>query len=470
MMTSASFDVAVIGGGPAGLAAAAAAARSGARVALVDMGMRPGGQYWMRETPHLRAHAGPQSRAGVAMTDAVQVLGVTIYSQAEVWAVFPGFKICATQPSGALDIAAKALVIAAGAHDRVLPFPGWTLPGVMTPGAGQRLVKLGATPPGDRIMLAGSGPFLLAVADTLRILDRAPVMLVEAQRPTRAVVRHLARFPGRWADSLRLLKTLGHVRARRFGWVVTEALGQDHVEAVRIAPIGVDGRIESAKSEIVPDIDCLLIGWGFQPSIELTALLGCRHAYDRAAGGWHCVVDRDSGQTSVPRVYVAGEITGIAGAVPAQLSGEIAGLSAAAALGFDTASTHHQAITMKRRRAQAFADGLNRLFQPPADLASLMRDDDLVVCRCEEVTRGAIIQALSAGTARVQGAKLWSRAGMGHCQGRVCGWAVAEIAAACSGGSVEEAGFNPPRIPVRPVALATVLAALANETLSDKTD
>ena len=164
MMTSASFDVAVIGGGPAGLAAAAAAARSGARVALVDMGMRPGGQYWMRETPHLRAHAGPQSRAGVAMTDAVQVLGVTIYSQAEVWAVFPGFKICATQPAGALDIAAKALVIAAGAHDRVLPFPGWTLPGVMTPGAGQRLVKLGATPPGDRIVLAGSGPFLLAVA------------------------------------------------------------------------------------------------------------------------------------------------------------------------------------------------------------------------------------------------------------------------------------------------------------------
>lgn len=450
-------DILVVGGGPAGLSAARAAAEAGARVDLVDAGFTAGGQYWMQDP------AGPaatrQAEEGAAAIRAVAGAGVAVHAGAEVWAAFPGNEIIAQAADGPLSFRYRAVIVASGAHDRVMPFPGWTLPGVMTPGAGQRLAKLGKTAPGRRIALAGSGPFLFAVAETLRSAGATPALLVEANHDRLATMRHLASYPSRWPEAARLLAAARAIPDRRRGWIVTEALGRGRVEAVRIAPLTPQG-IDHAKAETIGDIDALLVGWGFRPMIDLTALLRCRHAYHRDLGGWHCVADPATGLTSIAGVYAAGEVAGIGGALPARLSGALAGLAAAADLGFAAADLagRRAALAHRLEVARAFGHGLGRLYPMPQAAAALARDDT-IVCRCEEVTKGEIRAALAGGTRAVQGAKLWTRAGMGRCQGRICGTAVAEIVAAETGTTPAEAGFNMPRIPLRPVPLAAVLAA-----------
>lgn len=458
-MTLNAVDIAVIGAGPAGLSAAIAAANVGAKVAVLDAGLAPGGQYWMQGiVPSLQAEEG---RAAVA---AAAAAGVTIHSRTEVWGVFDNLRICALREGAPMVIEARAMVIAGGAHDRVMPFPGWTLPGVMTAGAGQRLAKLAGMPAGRRVVLAGSGPFLLAVAKTLRSIDAVPVALIEAQRSTLGPMGHLARHPRRWREALELYAAARAIPERRRGWVVTEAIGTEHIEAVRIAPL-VDDAPDLGRSITISDVDALLIGWGFRPSIEIAALLRCALAYDRAAGGWFCRVEQATGATSVEGVYAAGEVTGVAGARPAEASGLLAGLSAAAFLDFDPAG-----LTEQRRAALAalrddrrFAAGLNRLYEPPKAL-SCLATADTIVCRCESVTRREIDEALRAGASGVLGVKHWTRAGMGPCQGRSCGWAVAEIVAEAGGQAAEAAGFNAPRLPLWPVPLDVVLEATREQS------
>jgi len=452
-------DILVVGAGPAGLCAALAAAKAGARVDLVDAGQLPGGQYWMQE-PVPSAAPASQAAEGQEAIAAALLAGVRFHLGTEIWAAFPDRRVLGQSAIGPIEFAPRALVIAGGAQDRVMPFPGWTLPGVMTPGAGQRLAKLGGMAAGSRVMLAGSGPFLLAVAATLRDRGMPPAVLVEARRSSLAMAAHVARHPSRWAEALKLLAAGRSIADRRNGWIVTRALGESRVEAVEIAPLGSDGKIDASRAETIPGIDALLIGWGFRPIIELTALLRCDHRYDRDLGGWFCAVEAGTSRTSVDQVYAAGEVTGIAGSRPARLSGELAGRQAAADLGFLVGEGEGRRRELARElgAARRFSDGLGRLFTPPERLVELC-DDDTIVCRCEEVTAGEIRTALAAGTRGVAGAKMWTRAGMGRCQGRICGTAVAEITAAATGISPEAAGYNPPRIPLRPVALSVVLEA-----------
>ena len=451
-------DILVVGGGSAGLSAARAAAEAGARVDLVDAGAAPGGQYWMQDP--VGPPATRQQREGAAATAAALKAGVAIHHGAEVWAAFPGDVVHAHAADGDIAFRYRAIIIATGAHDRVYPFPGWTLPGVMTAGAGQRLAKLGKTAPGRRIALAGNGAFLHAVAATLADLGARPDWLIEANAAEHAVRRLVAAHPTRWREALALAHASRKTANRRRGWIVTEALGAERLEAIRIAPLSAEGEVQHARAETVEGIDALLVGWGFRPMIELTALLRCRHIFDRDLGGWQCAVSRETGRTSVPHVYAAGEVTGIAGARPARLSGQLAGYSAAAELGHVDAdlAARRLALLPKLAAARAFGETLMRLYPVPAGITALARADT-VLCRCEGVTRGEISAALASGTRTVTGAKFWTRVGMGRCQGRICGAATAEIVAAETGMPIEQAGFNTPRIPLRPVPLTSVLAA-----------
>lgn len=448
-------DVAVVGAGPAGLSAATAAASNGARVLVVDAYATAGGQYWMQP-----AHGRPAGGQAIEGRDAIgraEAVGVSFLSSAEIFAAYPGFQLFANGPDGTARITCRSVVVASGAHDRTVAFPGWTLPGVMTAGGGQRLAKTQGVVPGKRIVLSGSGVFLYAVADSL--LDRGAeiVALVEARRPAAALARHLARFPERWREAGGLLR---RVRSRVGqvieGRVVVEARGQKSVEAVRIA------RIDGSDGRDIEGIDSLLTSYGFQPQIEITSLLGCAHRFDDAMGGWHVEADPATGRTSVDGVFAAGEVTGVAGAKPAQLSGALAGFATARFLGHAVPPEATVPFARDLMRARAFGQGLGRIFAPLPELHRLAKDDT-VLCRCEEVTRAQVRAGVDEGASSLYGSKLWTRAGMGRCQGRMCRMSMTLALGAATGRPLSEIGYNQPRVPARPVCISSALEALAPE-------
>lgn len=457
-------DVCVVGAGAAGLSAAKAAANSGARVCVLDAFPRPGGQYYMQPPASSAiADGNPQVTAGAALITDAERAGARILSGREVWGVFPaegGFTLHAAGDGGAIRVEARTIVVATGAHDRVVPFPGWTLPGVMTPGAGQRLAKLSGTPPGKRALIAGSGAFLLPVAASiLKAGGQLAAVLEAADRPL-AAAAVVARNPLIWREFARLAWPLWRARVPWYrGGAVVAALGDDRVRAAVVAPLDATGTPDLSRTFEIGDIDALLVGYGFRPHIELTAALGCAHDFDDAAGGWHCRVDAGTGATTVAGVYAAGETGGIAGSRPARLSGRIAGLAAAESLGFSDTSRERRRLVARRRGPAAFATALNLHFAPPAGLTAAITDDT-VMCRCEDVTAGEVRAALADGADDVFGSKLWTRAGMGLCQGRVCGFGLARLIAAERDLDPEQVGFNTPRIPLRPVKLATMRVGL----------
>lgn len=460
-----SCDLIVVGAGPAGLAAATAAAECGLATVLLDTYARPGGQYFMQgaETSSAAARSW-QMRQGAGAIARAEAAGARILRGAEVWAIFPGFSVHAWDERRPIELRADTVLIATGAHDRTVAFPGWTLPGVMTPGAAQRLAKTSGTPPGERSLLAGSGPFLLPVAGAVLKAGGHLVEIVEARTSYAPMLRQLARYPEKWPEALRLLKPLLAARTpRRFGEVVVAARGDGRVEEAELAPLDSRGHPDLSRSRRVAGIDSLLVGYGFRPQTELTSLLGCEHGFDENFGGWRCVTDPSSGATSVAGVYAAGETTGIGGAEPAKLSGAIAGLAIVEAKGGASTAARRHRLGRRLRRAARFADAINRAFPIPAGLDDLL-GDETVVCRCEDVTAGEVRSELQMGADDYLGVKLWTRAGMGPCQGRICQASLICLLAAQTGKTPQEIGYNAPRIPVRPVPLSVVKEALDGTT------
>ncbi len=456
-------DLVVIGAGPAGLEAAAVASAAGVSVTVLDNFAAPGGQYHMQPGgSDSRFCKASQVRQGVAAIRRVIDHGGAILSGAEVWGVFPGFSVHAQDGEGAIRLDAQTLLIATGAHDRTLAFPGWTLPGVMTPGAAQRLAKTSGIPPGKRTLLAGSGPFLLPVANAVLKVGGRLAEILEARHLDAGPLTLLLKHPEKWPEAARLLWPLIVHRPRfRFGEVVIEALGDERVEAARVAPLDAGGKPLPEQARLVENIDSLLVGYGFRPQIEMTSILGCEHRFDALSGEWCCVVGDETGATSVPGVFAAGEIVSVGGAVPARLSGKIAGLGIVEHLGGDATAEERRALVRQLGRARRFADALHRAFAPPQGLPGNLPDETLI-CRCEDVTVGELRREMVNGVDDVYGAKLWTRAGMGVCQGRICGWGIARFIAAETGTSVSDLGFNQPRIPLRPVPLRVVQASLEN--------
>lgn len=457
-------DVAVVGGGPAGLAAATAAAERDRRVVLLDAYARLGGQYHMQPLPGVESlQIEKQATAGRQAIDRAAAAGAMLRRGAEVfWAERRdgGFRLHAADEGGGLVVDARCVVVATGAMERALPFPGWTLPGVLGAGAAQRLIKTGGIAPGKRVVLAGTGPFLHAVAATFAKAGFPLAMILEAGRPGAAVLAALSRHPERWAEALGLLAATRSGGATRVeGWAVVEALGERQVEAVRIAPIGSDGRADMARSEVVDGVDALAVGYGFRPVVDITALLKAGHRYDEAAGGWASAADPVTGATEVDGLYACGETVGVGGAVPARLSGRLAGAAAAAVARGDKPAAE-PSDARQLARARSFAAALARAYPFPEALAAQLAEG-ATICRCEDVDAAAIHAAIADGARTVAAVKMWTRAGMGPCQGRTCGPALAGLVARACGGTVAAAGFNAPHLPLRPVPIAVVEACLS---------
>ncbi len=392
------FDVLVCGAGPAGIAAALAAASRGARVGLIDAQARAGGAVWRHDVRF--AAPGHTTRRLAALQRASRIHALF---QTQVVAARAGELLVET-PERAARLRYDKLVIATGARELLLPFPGWTLPGVTGAGGLQALVKQSWPIKGARVIVAGSGPLLLASAAVLR-KHGAMVLGIHEQAATQRVARFvaaLAQWPGHAWHAAALRLRLAGV-PYRCGEFVMRAEGEDRLRAIVI---------RTPKGTRRVACDYLATGYGLVPNVELAQLLGCR----LEAQGRHTRVSTDASlATSVDHVYAAGEVRGIGGARSAAIEGEMAGL---AAVGAHTAAA---ALRGRQERARRFAALLATHFALNPQIYGLAQADT-VICRCEDVRLGALAEYLDARTA-----KLATRCGMGACQGRLCGAVLAEL-------------------------------------------
>ena len=437
------YDIVIVGAGPAGIAAAHAAASGGASICIIDDNPLAGGQIW---------RGGPQQqkdRRASALWDAVnrapnvRVLCGTrvLYSPApgellvQRDIVVSASRDASAGPAngdpadhaggdaGGLVLRYQRLILATGARELLLPFPGWTLPGVTGAGGLQALAKGGYPVDGKRVVVAGSGPLLLAVAATLRARG-AHVAAIAEQAPRRMLARFalgLLPTPSKLVQAIQLAGSLRAVPYHAGAWV-RAAHGDGRVQRVELN----DGRrIEC---------DYLACGYGLLPNTELAKALGC--AVEQGA------VRVDQWQrTSVPEIYCAGEGTGIGGVDLALAEGRIAGLHAS---GQDTGRAFAERLRWRR-----FAARLARAFVLRADVARLAQDDT-IICRCEDVTHGELKEHASW-----RSGKLHTRCGMGPCQGRICGAATATLY-----------GWQPDavRTPISPARAGSIITTITEET------
>ena len=457
-------DVAVVGAGPAGLSAALAAANAGARAVVLDEYPEPGGQFHKQLPAEFsvpdRTRLDDDYTKGDALLAAVGKANVTISNETLVWGAFDPGTLSVMRRGEAGTVKARKIIVASGAYERAIAFPGWDLPGVMTPGGAQTLVKNQQQLPGHRIVLAGSGPFLLPVAKTLLSAGANIAAMFEATRP-REWARHALKLWGHWdriAEGLHYRRVLAAAGLSiRFGRVVVRAEGVDALERVITMNCDASGRVVDGTAQ-VEACDTLCVGHGFTPAVQLTRLLGCEHRYDAPRGGWVPAHDDDM-QTSVPGVFVAGEVAGIGGAYAALAEGWLAGLSAARELGHAVRNTALTSARRERAARRRFGDLVNAVFALKPAAYDHMTDDTLV-CRCEEVTAGEIRAAAVAWGAHVSAVKGVTRCGMGYCQGRICGSMLEELTARATGCARADIGALSVRPPLKPVRVGE-LAGLA---------
>jgi D-hydroxyproline dehydrogenase subunit alpha len=382
------FDVVVIGAGPAGLAAACTAAESGRRVALLDETPWLGGQIWRGQQVHT------STRAAKSWLERFHRSGAKLIPRACVIAFPNPGTLLAERDTGPVQLQWERLILATGARELFLPFPGWTLPGVIGPGGLQTLIKNGWPVAGQRAVVAGSGPLLLVVADTLR-KQGARVTLIAEQAPQNNILRFglkLSAHPAKlWQAANLRLHLLGI--PYRCGVWPSRAEGADTIREVTLT----DGTRTWTEQ-----CDILACGFGLTPNVELALALGCNLEEG-------CVQVDDEQVTSNREVYCAGEPTGIGGADCALIEGQIAGYAAGGQ------KTKAEALFHQRATWHKFRASLAEAFALRQELKRLAADDTLL-CRCEDVTLGRVKQFGSWREAKLQ-----SRCGMGACQGRVCG-------------------------------------------------
>ena len=444
------IDLAIIGAGPAGMAAAALAAELGLDTMVVDEHDAPGGQIYrgVERAPE-SSPLGADYLAGRELTAALRSSTARYRPATTVWHIDPDGILSLVADGKSETVVARRILLATGAIERPVAIPGWTLPGVMTVGAAQILLKTADLVPEGRAVLAGQGPLLALVALQLARAGAPPIAVLQTtpRQNYAAAARHVGElWAGRrdFAKGLALLLGLSRAGvAVRRGVRLLRALGRGRLE--RVAWDG--GEIAA---------DHLFLHEGVIPNTQISLALQLAHRWDDSQLCWRPVVD-DWGRTSLARIAVAGDGAGIAGAAAAALSGRLAALDAAAALGhIDEAERDRRAVPIRaalaRERAiRPFLDALYR----PAD-GVLSPADEVIACRCEEVSAGQIRQAVRLGATGPNQVKAFLRCGMGPCQGRMCGPIVGAVIARARGVPIAEIGNYRPRAPYKPITLGTL--------------
>ncbi len=460
-------QLAVIGAGPAGMAAAVEAAQSGVRTVLIDEQPHPGGQIYRAITSPARPGKvvlGEDYQRGAGLAAALAASTVDHWTGATVWQVTPERDIYLTRDSVSRRIAADAIIVATGATERPMPFPGWTLPGVMTAGAGQILLKSAGLVPQGGVVLAGSGPLLfLIAAQYLRAGGTIEAIVETTPRSNfRTALRHLPgalKAPHYLRKGLGLLAEIRRHKVPHFRAASNlEAIGDGTLEALRFTRAGTQQEI-ACKT--------LMLHIGVVPNVQITRSLNLPHVWDARQRCWHPRHDAN-GATEIDGIYVAGDGRGIGGAIAAEIEGRIAGLAAARALGTaDSKANEARSAAERAKLARELAARpfLDALYAPSPEF--LTPPDKTVVCRCEEVTAGQIRSYIGLGCVGPNQTKSFGRSGMGPCQGRMCGLTVSEIIARETEMPMTDVGYYRVRPPIKPVTLGELAALHEDEFEGD---
>jgi NADPH-dependent 2,4-dienoyl-CoA reductase/sulfur reductase-like enzyme len=435
------------------MAAAILARRYGLEVMVIDDQPEPGGQIWRSVERAGRRDdiLGPSYVEGRPVAEAFRASGVIYQPRAQLWLVESGFRAFVSRGGQAQVIEAKVVILATGAQERPVPFPGWTLPGVLTVGAAQILLKNAGQIPAGPVWIAGSGPLPLLYAMQLLCaggqvagyLDTTPV------GQWRAALRHLPRALRASGDLLKGLGWTAKLRANRApvikGVIEIEALGDERIEKLRYRKE--DQAIATVEAKT------LLVHEGVVPSLHAALSLDCAVAWNSAQECFAPIVD-GWGESSRADLFIAGDGAGIAGAKAAQLRGELAALRVAVKLGRmseDAAEFVAHPIRRKLDRELALRPFLDALFRPRPQVFAPA--DETIVCRCEEITAGQIRALATVGQPGPNQIKAATRAGMGPCQGRQCGYTVTRILGAAQNRLPSDVGFFHIRPPLKPVTL-----------------
>ena len=475
-------ELAVVGAGPAGMAAAITAREQGVEVLVLDEQAAPGGQIYRNVEAVASgrpgaAHAlGEDYLAGAALVRAFRRCGARLMPSTAVWEIGAvarrqdadaPFELGILRNGSAKIVRARCVIAATGAQERAVPIPGATLPGVMSVGAAQTLLKSSGLVPDAPAIIAGSGPLLYLVASQL-LRAGAPLRAVlftaapaaRLRRHPRALPAALS-MPGAFRKGLAWRRELarGNVEVLHVGNLAME--GADRVEAVRFTQ---RGRPRTMPAPLV------LLHEGVVPSVHLTLAAQIEHVWDERQHGFRPARDQ-WGNTGEPGLLVAGDGAGILGAEAAVVAGRVAALEAAQRLGkIDSrrrdalARPHHVSLGRHRR----FREFLDIVFEPDETVLRPSRPE-LVVCRCEEVSVSEIDRVLAHGCLGPNQAKAFTRCGMGPCQGRMCGTIVSEIFAKRRRTSVGAVGHYRIRPPVKPLSVGE-LAALEDTGVSPAAD
>lgn len=444
-------DVTIVGAGPAGLTAALDLARAGIAVTIIDEQPELGGQYYHQRSPQIRDRLGEHRPEGRRLIESVRNAGVTCLTSTTVWGAHERHLSILTADSAVRELASRAVIVATGATEREIPFKGWQLPGVMSAGMAQHLTASEDVTIGRRVVVAGSGPFLIPAAAELARHGMTVVAVIEAGRPYCARLRAMPSilFPSRLVQIAGCFATLAAqgTTIRQTAAVINAAAGPDG----RLARVDVAQMSDLTKVWRSYEVDALCISYGFRPQTELLRLLGCAVHEEESTHELVPITD-GAGRTDIDGVYAAGESSGIRGVHSALAQGHLVAASVLEDLGEVRPSGRIDKARKAVAHEDRFAQLAGKLYPHPADLArTLLRamPASTQVCRCEGVDLGTLRALAQVDELDLSAVKTRTRACMGPCQGRECSFAVAALF---------DSGLSSltARAPVRPVPLSAI--------------
>ncbi len=460
------YDVIIIGAGPSGVKSALTCSKKGLKVLIIDSNGNSGGQIY-RAPPKSYIKKSEktfeENLIQLKFSEDLTKNNIDTAYNHTVWQVSPGFKIDAFNENGTIQWNTKNLIVATGTYEKIIPFDGWTTPGVIGLAACTILLKAHQTLPGNKIVLAGNGPLLISVA----------YYILKFGGKVDAIVDTSSKFE--WIKSMISLIFNPKNFIQGISWILkiifsrVPIYSNSLINKVSKKENGISVEIQNIKNKQIKKLttEVLAVGHGLTPSTDISRLLKINHSYDDLKGGWIPKLDKYF-KSSMKGLYIVGDGSGISGAIAAEEKGELAAYSILKDLKLidETEFENNTSKVIKKlKRYEIFAKGIAKLNATPKSLIENI-SNNTVICRCEDITKKDIIHAAENGARNLNQIKSWTRFGMGPCQGRTCQYSVAKIASEHLRCNIKDLGYLTGRTPLRPFPLDKAIGDFEYEEIT----